>query len=87
MYLYMQQIDMDIPESLTNHFFCTNIDHWTMPLQGTLAPLLDGYLAGLRSGDVENAGNDRECRICNNSLFTFTYSNTADLLFSSPPCV
>ena len=44
-----------------------------MPLQGTLAPLLEGYLAGLRSGDVENAGNDRESSICNKLTPNFTY--------------
>ena len=29
--------------------------HWNAPLQGTFAPLLEGYLAGLRSGDNESA--------------------------------
>ncbi|KAL9186731.1 hypothetical protein ACHAXT_005969 [Thalassiosira profunda] len=30
--------------------------HWTAPLQGTLAPLLSGYQAGLEIGDIESAG-------------------------------
>jgi len=59
-------IDIQVyANTLTNNFICTNIDHWTMPLQGTLAPLLDGYLAGLKSGDVESAGNNLIHRVCN----------------------
>ena len=31
------------------------IYHWSSPLQGTLAPLLEGYHSGLESGDTESA--------------------------------
>mmetsp|Transcript_35089 Transcript_35089/g.59569 ORF Transcript_35089/g.59569 Transcript_35089/m.59569 type:complete len:329 (+) Transcript_35089:112-1098(+) len=29
---------------------------WTSPLQGTLAPMLEGYQVGLKTGDTESAG-------------------------------
>jgi predicted ATPase len=36
------------------------IHQWTEPLQGTIRPLLEGYQAGLESGDLESAGWNRE---------------------------
>ena len=37
-----------------------HIDHWFAPVQDTLEPLLEAYQVGLRTGDVENAANNRE---------------------------
>ena len=39
----------------------TFIHHWLMPLQGTLAPLLEGYQVGLTTGDIESAAMSRKC--------------------------
>lgn len=39
----------------------TFIHHWLMPLQGTFAPLLEGYQVGLTSGDIESAAMNRKC--------------------------
>ena len=35
-------------------------DHWIAPVQDTLAPLLEGYQIGLRTGDNENAASNCE---------------------------
>lgn len=40
-----------------------NIHHWTAPLQGTLAPLLQGYQTGLQSGDLESTAINRKSNI------------------------
>lgn len=42
-------------------FICEGmINHWTAPIQGTLAPLLQGYQTGLQSGDLESAALSRK---------------------------
>lgn len=42
-------------------FICEGmINHWTAPLQGILAPLLQGYQIGLQSGDLESAAINRK---------------------------
>ena len=45
-------------------FICEGmINHWTAPLQGTLAPLLQGYQTGIQSGDLESAAINRKSNI------------------------
>lgn len=45
-------------------FICEGmINHWTAPIQGTLAPLLQGYQTGLQSGDLESAALSLRFRV------------------------
>ncbi|OPX55112.1 hypothetical protein BTE48_10820 [Oceanospirillum multiglobuliferum] len=50
-------VDQQQPSKLTHHktlsLFNTYIRHWKEPLSATLAPLLQGYHAGLDCGDIE----------------------------------
>ena len=42
-------------------FICEGcINHWTTPIQDTIAPLMEAYMIGLENGDVESAGNAGE---------------------------
>ena len=51
-------------------FMCEGyIHHWTNPIQSSLAPLLEGYQAGLRTGDTESAAFNRELFVCGPLLF------------------
>ena len=45
------------------------IHHWTIPLQGTLAPLLEAYQVGLKTGDIDGAASSLLFRI-NHSYYS-----------------
>lgn len=65
-------------------FICEGtINHWTAPIQGTLAPLLQGYQTGLQSGDLESAALSRKSIIQTSfaNICIFNSFNVLLLLF------